>query len=91
MFDSTNDNFDSNFHESDYDMKDDYDHIYEVNVDLEIERDMGLGKGCTVGEDNEEGSMVLFRDGVKGEDMNDDQCYRYCIDIDRISRYVPFR
>ena len=52
-------------------MEDDYDHVYEVNVDLEIERDMGLGKGCTVGKDNEKDSMVLFRDGVKGEDMND--------------------
>ena len=36
------DTIDFSFHKSDFDMQDDDDdHVFEVNVDLEIKRDMG--------------------------------------------------
>ena len=44
-----NESFDSYFHESEYDMKEDDDHVYEDNVDVGIERDMGSGERCSGG------------------------------------------
>ena len=41
-YDSQSSAFD--FHESEYDMEDDNDYVYEVNVDLGFERDMGSGE-----------------------------------------------
>lgn len=56
--DLSNDSYDSDFHESDNDMEDDHDKIFEVNVDLGIERDMGyvasdLIRGIQVAQDSQ--------------------------------------
>ena len=68
------DSFDSDFHESVFDIEKDDDHVHEGIVDFEIESDMGSGEGCNGGlVDGVSALDILY--GVRrvgSEDVNED-------------------
>ena len=56
------DSTDSNFNESDYDMEDDDNVVFEVNVDWGIKKDIGEGAGANFGI----GALVVVGPSVEG-------------------------
>ena len=67
------DSSDSDFNESDYDMDDDDDHVFEVNVDLGIERDKGgvnYSLGSSLG-------FAIEIERVEGVEVNEDLDYEH--------------